>query len=61
MRRRDPQETGILFKIDIEDILDIHNIPFENHILESLCCKYEISPNTVDYRRMWKFVMGKYV
>lgn len=59
MRRRDPQETGLLSTIDVQDMLEISNLNFDMETFDALCSRYEVDQNAVDYRSLWKYVMGK--
>ena len=58
MRRRDPQESGMVTIYDAKDVFDLHNINFDEQTKFCLLEQFMISNGTVDYRGMWKFIMG---
>ena len=58
MRRLDPRETGLLSLMEIQDVMSAHNIKVNSWVLNELIVRYSVTQHQVDYRKMWKFVMG---
>jgi len=61
IRRRDPQEHGTASVFDIEDVLSLHNVGFDEGTREELFRQFMVAEGVVDYNSMWRFVMSKYV
>lgn len=58
MRRLDPRETGVLSFMEIQDVMSAHSIKANSWVLNELLARYSVTQHQVDYRKMWKFVMG---
>ena len=58
MRRRDPQENGIVTVYDAKDVFELHDINFDEQTKFSLLEQFMVLNGMIDYKKMWKFVMG---
>ena len=58
MRRRDPQENGYVTVYDAKDVFELHSINFAEETKFHLLEQFMIQNGMIEYKRMWKFVMG---